>query len=177
MKHLKTLLCLCAVLLLPAVLKAQESPMQKWLRSFEGRNGITTVSITSAMFKLLSKIGSADPGYKDVVSFASKLQDFKVIVVEDEAPSKTAGRSEFNRLIGSAPLGGFEELMSVKESRSQIIFRVLQQDNHIRELVMTITGSDQAIIFIKGDFKLNELTRISDNVDIAGMDKIKKLKK
>lgn len=177
MRYLKTVFCLGAILLLPLLAAAQESPVQKWLHSFEGRNGITTVSITSAMFKLLSKINSSDPDYQDIVRFASKLQDFKIVLVEEEAVGKAAVKNDFNRLISSAPLDNYEELMSIKESNSQIVFRVLQKDNHIRELIMTIAGNDQAIIFIKGDFRLNELTSISDNMDITGMDQIKKLKK
>lgn len=176
MKPLKNLLCLLLVLLLPVLATAQESPVQKWLHSFDGKSGITTVSITSAMFKLLSRINSSDPDYQDVVRFASKLQDFKVVLVEDDA-AKPALRNDFSRLVSAAPLDNFEELMSIKESGNQITFRALQHNNSIRELIMTITGSDQVIIFIKGDFKLNELTRISEDMDITGMDKIKKLKK
>ena len=177
MKNIKNLLCFLALFMLPIAATAQESPVQKWIRSFEGKNGITTVSISSTMFRLLSKINSSDPEYKDIIKFSSKLQDFKIVVVEDDDPNKGAGKSEFNRLVSSAPLNGYEELMSVNESGSHIVFRVLESNDHIRELIMTITGTDQVILFIKGDFKLSELTEISDDMNITGMNKIKKLKR
>ncbi|WP_118973880.1 DUF4252 domain-containing protein [Taibaiella koreensis] len=175
MKQIKIILLI--LLLLPVLASAQESPAQKWLHSFEGRSGITTVSITSAMFKLLSKISSSDPEYQDIVRFAAKLQDFKIVLIDSDDPKKAPAKAEFNRLLSSAPLSQFEELMSIRESDNHIVFRVMQRNNHIQELIMTISGDDQAIIFIKGDFKLNELTQISDDMNITGMDKIKKLKK
>lgn len=176
MKYLKNTLSFFVLFLLAFRANAQESPAQRWIRSFEGRNGITTVSISGTMFKMLSKVKTNDPEYKDIVRFSSRLQDFKVIVVEDEN-SKSSGRNEFNRLIGSAPLNNYEELMSVNEGGNRIVFRVLERDDHIHELLMTITGTDQVILFIKGDFKLSELTEISDDLNITGMNKIKKLKK
>lgn len=176
MKYLKNNLFLFVLFLLAFRANAQESPAQRWIRSFEGRTGITTVSISGTMFKMLSKVKTNDPEYKDIVRFSSRLQDFKVIVVEDEN-NKSAGRNEFNRLIGSAPLNNYEELMSVNEGGNRIVFRVLERNDHIQELLMTITGTDQVILFIKGDFKLNELTEISDDLNITGMNKIKKLKK
>lgn len=177
MKQVKVTLYILVMLLLPFATMAQESPVQKWLHSFEGKNGITTVSISSAMFKLLSKIDSSDPDYKEIARFASKLQDFKIIVVEDDALKQPGIKTEFNRLVNNAPLDNFEELMSIKESNSQVMFRVLQRNNHIQELIMTVTGNDQVIMFIKGDFKLSELTQISEDMNITGMDKLKKLKK
>lgn len=176
MKQLKNSLSLLAFMLLPVWGWAQGSPAQQWIRSFEGKNGVTTVSISSTMFKMLSKINSQDPEYKEISRFASKLQDFKIVVVEDEDKKSTA-RSEFNRLAGKLPFNGYEELMSVNEGGNRIIFRVLERNDHIQELIMTITGEDQVIMFIKGDFALSELTRISDNMNITGMNKVKKLKK
>ena len=177
MKYIKNSLCFLAFLLLPIAAMAQESPVQKWIHSFEGKPGITTVSISSTMFKLLSKVNSSDPDYKDIIRFSSKLQDFKIVVVEDDDPKKAMAKNEFARLVGGAPLAGYEELMSVNESGSHIVFRVLERNDHIQELIMTITGTDQVIMFIKGDFKLSELTEISDDMNITGMNKIKKLKK
>ncbi len=178
MKSLRiTLSLLTLAFLLPFMGRAQESPVQQWLHAFEGRNDITTVSISGAMFKMLSRINASDPDYQDIVRFAAKLQDFKIVVLEGYA-AKGKDKGEFNRLLAAAPLGNFEELMSIREKGDQITFWALQQNNYVRELIMTVSGSgDQVIIFIKGNFKLSELTGISDNMNITGMDKIKKIKK
>lgn len=173
----KLLITVVFLLLLPLFSEAQLSTAQKWVSSFEGRPGVTVVSISRAMFKMLSKLKPSDPGYQDVVRFASRLQEFKIIVADNDDPKNKAASAELNRLIGNASLPQYEELMSVSDGGSRIVFQVLEQDDHIRELLMRITGSEQVILFIKGDFKLAELTDISGDMNISGLNKVQKLKK
>ena len=71
---------------------------------------------------------------------------------------------------------GYEELMNINEEGNIISFKTLEKNNRIRELVMSITGEDTVLMIISGDFLLDELTSISDNVNIGGMDQVKKLK-
>jgi len=178
MKKIRHILA-AVFLLLPAIVWAQESPAQKWIKTFDGRPGITTVSISRTMFKMLSKIKSSDPDYQVIARFASRLQDFKIMVIDDDDPkiNNARARTEFIRLVNTASLGSYEDLMTINEGGNHIAFRILQHDDRIQELIMTITGSDNVVMLIKGDFTLNELTEISDDMNISGMSKLKKLKK
>lgn len=179
MKRIKNSIALLLFILLPVTGYSQESAAQKWVHSFEGKSGITMVSISPAMFRMLSKIKSTDPEYQQITRFASKLREFKIILADgdDKSAKAVAAKNEFNRLIAHVPLHQYEELMSVNEGTNKIVFRVIEQNDRIQELLMTISGSDQIVMFIKGDFKLNELTEISDDLNISGMNKIQKLKK
>lgn len=179
MKRIKNSIAILLFILLPVTVYSQESAAQKWVHSFEGKAGITMISISPAMFKMLSKIKSTDPEYQQITRFASKLKEFKIILADGDNKSAKAiaAKNEFNRLIAQVPLHQYEELMSVNEGVNKIVFRVIEQNDRIQELLMTISGSDQIIMFIKGDFKLNELTEISDDLNISGMNKIQKLKK
>jgi hypothetical protein len=179
MRKIKNCILAIALLILPILSWAQETVAQRWVRSFDGKQGITTISISRGMFKVLSKVKSTDPEYQDIIRFASKLQEFKIVIADEgDKTNKTSTiTNEFNRLIANAPLQQYEELMSINEGMNEIVFRVLERNDHIQELLMTITGTDQIVMFIKGDFKLNELTDISDDLNISGMNKIQKLKK
>lgn len=171
MNKIKILFTALAIFLSPLLSLAQESQVQKWAHSFEGKKGITVVSISRTMFKMLSRIKTTDPEYQDIVRFASKLQDFKIITSDEQ------DNPQFKNMLATAPFQQYEELMSIDDGDNRIVFRVLEVNNAIRELVMTITGADQVFMFIKGDFHLNELTEISDNLNISGINKIKKAKK
>lgn len=180
MKKIKNyILAFTLLLLLPLAVKAQESPAQKWIRTFDGRPGITTVSISKTMFRMLSRIKSTDPDYETIARFASRLQDFKIMVIDndDTKVNNARVRTEFARLVNTAALSNYEDLMTVNEGGNHIAFRILERNNRIQELIMTITGSDNVVMLIKGDFTLEELTDISDDMNISGMNKIKKLKK
>lgn len=215
---------------------AQESPAQKWVRTLEGQPGITTISISRPMFRLLSRIKSNDPDYQKIARFSSRLEDFKIMMVEEdkamsekdrqrveeaqrqaqktiekarlqieqlrasekeraaqlekaqamaresiERARKISGnaalKEKFSRLVNSSTLHGYEDLMTINEEGNHIAFRIMEKNDRIRELIMTITGSDNLLMLIKGDFTLNELSEISDDMNISGMNKFKKLKK
>lgn len=175
MKKILSLIALLTVI--PMMGFAQESIAQKWIHSFEGKPGVTVISISRTMFKMLSKLKSNDPEYQDVVRFAAHLQEFKIIVANHDDPKHKVNGTELNRMIDKAPLSGYEELMSISDGGSKIVFEVLEQDDRIRELVMRITGSEQVVMFIKGDFRLSELTEISGDMNISGLNKVQKLKK
>ncbi|MBL7713052.1 MAG: DUF4252 domain-containing protein [Chitinophagaceae bacterium] len=215
---------------------AQESPAQKWVRTFEGQPGITTISISRPMFRLLSRIKSDDPDYQKIARFSSRLEDFKIMVIEEDKEmsekdrqrvaeaqrqaqktiekarlqieqqrasekeraamlekaramanesiekarrisGNAALKERFSRMVGNSALQGYEDLMTINEEGNHIAFRIMEKDDRIRELIMTITGSDNLLMLIKGDFTLNELSEISDDMNISGMNKFKKLKK
>lgn len=179
MRKIKKCILSIALFMLPALSWGQETVAQRWVHSFEGKQGITTISISRAMFKMLSKVKSTDPEYQDIIRFASKLQEFKIVIANegDKASKPSVAANEFNRLISIISLPQYEELMSINEGMNKIVFRVMERNDHIQELLMTITGTDQIVMFIKGDFKLNELTEISDDLNISGINKIQKLKK
>lgn len=215
---------------------AQESPAQKWVRTLEGQPGITTISISRPMFRLLSRIKSNDPDYQKIARFSSRLEDFKIMVIEDDKAmsekdrqrvaeaqrqaqkiiekarlqieqqrasekeraallekaramanegvekarrisGNAALKERFSYMVGNSALQGYEDLMTINEEGNHIAFRIMEKDDRIRELIMTITGSDNLLMLIKGDFTLNELSEISDDMNISGMNKFKKLKK
>jgi hypothetical protein len=178
MKKLKNHILAFLLLLLPMAVQAQESPAQQWIRTFGGRPGITTVSISRTMFKMLSKVKTNDPDYQTIAHFASRLQDFKIMIIDEDTKTDNAkAKVEFAQMVHKLSAGNYEDLMTVNEGGNHIAFRILERNDRIQELVMTITGSENIVMLIKGDFTLEELTDISENMNISGMNKIKKLKK
>jgi len=169
LKKIIYLLLLC----LPLTAMAQ-SLAQKVASDYEGKKGYTTVSISKSMFKMLSRIKTTDPEYKDFQKFLSNLEGIKILIQED-AKTNTL-KNDLTSLAHSLTKNGYEELMNINEDGNIISFKTLEKNNRIRELVMSITGEDTVLMIISGNFLLDELTSISDNVNIGGMDQVKKLK-
>lgn len=169
LKKIIYLLLLC----LPLTSMAQ-SLAQKVASDYEGKKGYTTVSISKSMFKMLSRIKTTDPEYKDFQKFLSNLEGIKILIQED-AKTNTL-KNDLALLAHSLTKNGYEELMNINEDGNIISFKTLEKNNRIRELVMSITGEDTVLMIISGNFLLDELTSISDNVNIGGMDQVKKLK-
>lgn len=169
LKKIVFLLLLC----FPLTTMAQ-SLAQKVASDYEGKKGYTSVSISKSMFKMLSRIKTTDPEYASFQKFLSNLEGIKILIHED-AKTNTL-KNDLTSLAHSLTQNGYEELMNINEEGNIISFKTLEKNNRIRELVMSITGEDTVLMIISGNFLLDELTSISDNVNIGGMDQVKKLK-
>ncbi len=169
LKKIIFLLLLC----LPLTVMSQ-SLAQKTATNYEGKKGYTTVNISKSMFKMLSRIKTTDPEYQNFQKFLSNLEGFKILVEED-AKNKTF-KNDLSLLAQSLSKKGYEELMSINEDGNNISFKVLEKNNRIRELVMSITGEDNVLMIISGDFILDDLISISDSVNIGEINQVKKLK-
>lgn len=170
----KNTLLVILLVVLPFLSMAQDSPAQKFIKGYDGKEGFTTVSISKAMFRMLSKVKSDDPDYQVIARIASKLEDFKILIYEAKDVKIAAG---FTQLVKTLKNNNYEDLMSVNEGENHIAFSVVERNNRIRELVMTITGEENLVMLIKGDFLLDELVAIANDMNIAGMNKIQQIKK
>lgn len=169
LKKIIILLLLC----LPITSMAQ-SLAQKVASNYEGKKGYTSVSISKSMFKMLSKIKTTDPEYASFQKFLSNLEGIKILIQEDAKTNIL--KNDLASLAQSLHKNGYEELMNINEEGNIISFKTLEKNNRIKELVMSITGDDTILMIISGNFLLDELTSISESVNIGGMDHVKKLK-
>lgn len=162
------------LMVIPFTGYCQLSAAQKIAGNYEGKKGFTTVNISKSMFKMLSRIKTTDPEYKEIQKFATHLEGIKIVIQED-AKGNTF-KNELSALSKSLLNSGYEELMSVNEEGNVISFKALEKNNRISELVMSIVGEDTVLIIISGNFLLEELTDITGNINLGGMDKVQKLK-
>jgi hypothetical protein len=75
------------------------------------------------------------------------------------------------------PRDRYEELMVVKDSESDVIFLAREEDGIIVELLLIVggEGEDNALIAITGEIDLNTIARLSETMDIDGMEELEKL--
>jgi len=151
-----------------------QSLAEKVASNYEGKKGYTSVNISKSMFKMLSRIKTTDPEYKDFQKFISNLEGIKILIQEDEETNTL--KNDLVSLAHSLTKNGYEELMNINEEGNIISFKIRENNNRIRELVMSITGEDTVLMIISGNFLLDELTSISDNINIGGMEQVTKLK-
>lgn len=158
---------------LPLTAMAQ-SLAEKVASNYEGKKGYTSINISKSMFKMLSRVKTTDPEYQDLQKFVSHLNGIKILIQED-AQTNTF-KNDLASLANSLIKNGYEELMNINEEGNVISFKTFEKNNRIQELVMSITGEDTVLMIISGNFLLDELTSISDEINIGGMDQVKKLK-
>ncbi len=148
---------------------------------FEGQDDITSVIVNKKMFDLMSKVkmDSSDKETMQYLNLIRKLDNLKVFTttsVRATADMKTAAEKYIKT-------GGLEELMRVNEEGKniKIVVKSGTTDAKIKELLMFIEGGgkekETVLMFLTGDFDLNEIAVLTDKMRIPGGDDLKKATK
>lgn len=166
---MKTTMLLISMLLTVS-LNAQQSSVESIFKNFEGKDGITTVHLTSDLMKMASDVDVNDKEMNSVFGMISEVRilSFDKAVSEDKVAFKT--------MVKSLSTNNYKELLTVKEKNQDI--RLLAKDNNgkISEMLMLITGENHpALIYITGDIELSKLKKLSGKVNIQGFQHFAKI--
>lgn len=162
MKNMKRIILLFLVFSLALTSFAQRNPIDVMFDKYSGREGITTVFISSKMFSMMAGVELDDDEMEDVIK---KLKTIRILTVEDDELNEKL--NFFSELEKDLDFGGYEELMVVKESGKDLKFLVKEKGKRIEELLMIGGGPGQnVLISIKGDLDMQNISSISKTMGI-----------
>ncbi len=153
---------------------------------YEDSDQVTFVAMQPKMFQMLGKmsVSSDDPEAKDFFQLVNSITSFKVITTESSSISKDIGSWVSTRLKSSS----YEELMRVKDGSSNVKFYVKEgkDADHVKELLMFVTGLKEAeievdgrnletvLLSLTGDINLRDISKLTDKMDLPGGNQLKK---
>ena len=149
----------------------QKSPVDDVFDRYYGKEGFTSVYISSKMFSLLARIDSEDKEFQNLVT---RIKSIKILSI-DSATNVTEGINFCNDLVRKLMSSGFEDLMTVKEEHGEVRFMILEVNGKIAELIMITAGYGSSIVSISGDIDLNSIAKLSDKMDIDGLEDLEKV--
>lgn len=153
MKHSIILITIALFLSIPTAIQAKTFDFDKMAEM----EGVTSVHISKAMFKLLSGMGIKADGI-DLQSVMPKLESLQIITCEkpEIIPLLKKEAEAFSTK------EGYEELMRVKEDDSHTIILQKQHEDKPNEYVLVnIEGNeDFNLILMKGTLTLEELQQM-----------------
>ena len=165
---MKKMYVLIAFILLPNLFFAQQTVFDK----FDGLDNVTSVLVTKKMFQMMGnvKMDGNDKEMQKFISLTKKLDNLKVFTTSNHK-IKADLKATSEKYIASA---GLEELMRVKDGTQSIRISVKSagKDSQIRELLMVIedsgSGNETVLMSLTGDFDLNELSVLTDKMNLPG---------
>lgn len=163
------LLIILAGLSLSAV--CQRTPVDDLFDKYNGREGFTSVYISSRMFSLLGSIDSEDEEFQNLVS---RIKSIKILAADSAA--NASGVNFLGEIKKKLYTSGYEELMTVKEENDEIWFMIREVNGKIAELVMITGGNGSSVVSISGDLDLKTIASLSDNIGIEGLEDLGKVK-
>jgi hypothetical protein len=166
------------ILSLVLVLSTSTFFAQSVFDKFEDQEGITSVVVNKKMFALLSKMEVKQKEDQQYINLIKKLDNLRVFVTQSDKKADDM-KSISDKYIKSAAL---EELMKINDKGKSVKIYVKSgtTDSQIKELLMFVEGSgneETVLMSLIGNFDLNELSVLTDKMNLPGGDDLKKASK
>lgn len=176
-----------AIMLLPLAGMAQDI-----FDKYSDNSDVTYVSIKPKMFQMIAKMGIDvdDADAKAYMEMVKSITSFKTIVTDNKSIS--ADISKWVKSRSSA----LEELMEVKDDGTEVKFYIKEgkDSDHVKELLIFVNGIDKVmkesveingeqrkietvVVSLTGDIDLNEISKLTDKMNIPGGKHLDKKKK
>jgi hypothetical protein len=147
----------------------QSSKFDDIFNKFQGKEGITSVVLTSDLIKFASEM--EDSG----MNALKNITQVRILALENAVAQDVVA---FENMLKEVSLNNFKELMVVKENKNNI--RMLAQENmgHWTDFVLIVTGGkEHVLINVQGSISPKELHSLSKSVHVNGMAYLDKVKK
>ncbi len=162
-----------AIFLVGMLAFGQQTAVDKIFDKYGGKEGYTTVHISSFMFNLLNSLESDDPEYNEFKKATSGINSIKILT-QDGGNSESFGEE----LLEMLPRSEYQEMMTVKDQEEEVLFLARESGGKITEFLLIVSGgSDDVLIAITGDIDLESLSSIASGLDIPGMENLDELEK
>jgi hypothetical protein len=149
----------------------QQSAVDKVFDKYSGKEGYTTVYISSFMFNLLNNLEIDDPEYNEFKKATSGINSIRILTQEGDK-SVPFGRELLNML----PKSEYKEMMVVKEEGEEVQFLAREEGGKITEFLLIVSGGgEDALIAIQGNIDLESLSSIASGLDMPGLENLEDL--
>ncbi|WP_209399870.1 DUF4252 domain-containing protein [Pseudozobellia sp. WGM2] len=139
---------------------------QSLFDKYEDLDNVSAVVVNRSMFNLLSKIDVEvdDPEAQDFMDIAKSLNNLKVFITEDRSIASDM-KIAVDKYLKSTKL---EELMRVKDKDTNVKFYIRsgKDDDHVSELLMFVTGIQNADIDVNGRKIETVLLSLTGDIDL-----------
>jgi hypothetical protein len=183
----KVIVLIMAIMLLPITGMAQDI-----FEKYSDNSDVTYVSIKPKMFQMIAKMGINvdEPEAKAYMDMVKSITSFKTIVTDNKTISTDIGKWVKSRS------SALEELMEVKDDGAEVKFYVKEgkDANHVKELLIFVNGINKVmkesveingeqrrietvIVSLTGDIDLNEISKLTEKMNIPGGNHLEKKKK
>lgn len=163
-------LILILAFVLPLVVLAQKSPIDKLFDKYANQKGFTTVNISGKLLGFAAQLDSGDEATSDMLS---GLKGIRVLTVEDDELNKKLDFYEELKSDGFFKNNDFEVLMEVTEEDEVVRFLAKDAGNgKISDLLLIVGGDDNALISISGIINPESIGKITKamNIDVGDID-------
>lgn len=169
---MKKVVILFSILFFSSFLWAQNSPVDQLFDKYSGKEGFTSVYISSYMFSMFSNLETDDPEFDELVK---NLKAIKILATDE---SFTGSVNFFKEIIDKLPKDQYKELMVIKEKDQDVKFLVNEKNGKIIELLLIAGGKgENVLISIQGNIDLKNISKLSRSMNIEALEHLEGIDK
>ncbi|MDF1574190.1 MAG: DUF4252 domain-containing protein [Bacteroidales bacterium] len=156
------------LILLTLFAMGQNTAVDKVFEKYSGKEGYTTVYISSFMFNLLNSLETNDPEYNEFKKATAGISSIKILTQEGSNSESFAAE-----LLEMLPRSEYKEMMTVKDQDENVLFLAREQGGKITEFLLIVSGGgEDALIAIQGDIDLESIASIASGLDMPGLENL-----
>ena len=158
---MKKVVLFILVVAFPAFMMAQNSAVDKLFAKYQGKQGVTTVSISPELFQMVNAMGIEELEEQDLP--LDKVASVKILTIEDEEGWEDV--NFYNEIKKDLDVEDFEEVMTVDDGGEVVRMWMKVDKKTVSEFLLIVGGDDNVLIYITGDFNMNDLEELAESID------------
>jgi len=153
---------LIPLLVLPILLIAQKSPIDKLFKKYYGKEGFTTVLVNEEMFEIIAKMEKSEG---EIEGALGKIERVRIIAQEDE--NQQIEGVNFMEELKGVEFEEYKELVMVRESDQEVLVLAKEANGKLAELLVLVGGEENVLVSVEGKFTMDDLEALSE---LEGLD-------
>jgi hypothetical protein len=154
----------------PILLSAQDNAADKLFDKYAGKDGFTTISFNSGVIKMLADMDDAEG---ESENFLKQIKEVRILTGDDNQQDLNF----YKEILKSFPEEEYEELMTIKDSDTDVKIWIKENSGIIRELVLVASGTeDNTLIIVRGNIEMDKLAGLGKSLKVDGLSVLNDLK-
>jgi hypothetical protein len=158
---MKKVVLFILVVAFPTFMMAQNSAVDKLFAKYQGKQGVTTVSISPELFQMVNAMGIEELEGQDLP--LDKVASVKILTIEDEEGWEDV--NFYNEIKKDLEVDDFEEVMTVDDGGEVVRMWMKVDKKTVSEFLLIVGGDDNVLIYITGNFTMNDLEELAESID------------
>ena len=143
---------------------AQNKTIDEIFKKFDGKDGVTSVSISKDMMNLAAQMDSSDFKAKDLFA---QIGSVRILAFEK---ASAEDKELFNTMVKGLSTADYKELMVVKEKDHNVKMLTRENQGKIIEFLLLATGDGNPVmISINGNIDPKMIGKLSSCAGMSGM--------
>ena len=158
---MKKVVLFILVVAFPAFMMAQNSAVDKLFAKYKGQKGVTTVSVSPELFQMVNAMGIEELEEQDFPM--DKIVSVKILTIEDDEGWEDV--NFYNEIKKDLDVSDFAEVLTVDDGGEVVRMWMKADKAVVSEFLLIVGGDDNVLIYITGDFDMNDLEELAETMD------------